>query len=144
MQIIPQPLTGVDLFDRQPGPAVSQGQKEVPAVEDGGHDDDYGSPGGSHALALEAFLGGLEAVLDPVGHFALQVIFLGQYGFVIDHRLHVEDELDQCARHQARAQVGGQIVVQEQLAAHNVEGEIVRRPAEEEEASAVVEARAGS
>ena len=34
----------------------------------------------------------------------------------------------------------GEVVVEEELAAHEVEGEVVGRPAEEEEAGAVVEA----
>ena len=38
----------------------------------------------------------------------------------------------------------GQVVVKEELAAHDEEGDVVSGPAEEEEASAIVETRAGS
>ena len=40
--------------------------------------------------------------------------------------------------------MGGEVVVQEELSAHKVEGEVMGGPAEEEEAGAVVEAGAGS
>ena len=40
--------------------------------------------------------------------------------------------------------MGGEVVVEEELAAHEVEGEVMGGPAEEEEAGAVVEAGAGS
>lgn len=40
--------------------------------------------------------------------------------------------------------MGGQVVVEEELAAHKVEGQVVGGPAEEEKASAVVEAGARS
>ena len=40
--------------------------------------------------------------------------------------------------------MGGEVVVEEELAAHKVEGEVMGGPAEEEEAGAVVEVGAGS
>ena len=40
--------------------------------------------------------------------------------------------------------MGGEVVVEEELSAHEVEGEVMSGPAEEEEAGAVVEAGAGS
>lgn len=40
--------------------------------------------------------------------------------------------------------MGGEVVVKEELAAHEVEGEVVGGPAEEEKAGAVVEAGSGS
>ena len=40
--------------------------------------------------------------------------------------------------------MGGKIVVEEELSAHEVEGEVMGGPAEEEEAGAVVQAGAGS
>ena len=40
--------------------------------------------------------------------------------------------------------MGGEVVVEEELSAHEVEREVMGGPAEEEEAGAVVEAGAGS
>ena len=40
--------------------------------------------------------------------------------------------------------MGGKVVVEEELTAHEVEGEVMGGPAEEEEAGAVIEAGAGS
>ena len=40
--------------------------------------------------------------------------------------------------------MGGEVVVEEELTAHEVEGEVMGGPAEKEEAGAVVEAGSGS
>ena len=56
----------------------------------------------------------------------------------------VEDKFEQGTRDEGGGEVGGQVVVEEELSAHEVEGEVVGCPAEEEEAGGVVEAGACS
>ena len=58
--------------------------------------------------------------------------------------IEIEDEFQQRAGYEGGGEVGGEVVMEEELAAHEVEGEVVGGPAEEEEAGAVVEAGAGS
>lgn len=55
-----------------------------------------------------------------------------------------EDKLDKRASDEARGQVRGEVVVKEKLASHDVEGDVVSGPSEEEETGRVVETRAGA
>ena len=54
------------------------------------------------------------------------------------------DEFEEGAADQSGGQVRGQVVVEEELAAHEVEREVVGGPAEEEETCGVVQAGAGA
>lgn len=58
--------------------------------------------------------------------------------------IEIEYEFQQGTGYKGGGEVSGEVVVEEKLSAHEVEGEIMGGPAEEEEAGAVVEAGAGS
>ena len=62
----------------------------------------------------------------------------GVHLLVIDDGFDVEDEFDECAGDKAGRKVSWQVVVQEKLATHQVEGEVVGCPTEEEETGRVV------
>jgi len=53
--------------------------------------------------------------------------------------VNVEDEFDKGAGDESGGQVGGEVVVEEELTAHDVEGNVVGSPGEEEETGRVVE-----
>lgn len=67
----------------------------------------------------------------------------GSRGVCLDG-LDVEDEFDEGAGDEDGGQVRGEVVVEEELAAHDVEGDVVGGPGEKEEAGGVVEAGAGA
>ena len=58
--------------------------------------------------------------------------------------IEVEDEFEEGAGDEGGGEVGWEVVVKEELTAHEVEGEVVGCPAEEEETCAVIETEAGS
>lgn len=58
--------------------------------------------------------------------------------------IRVEDEFNQCTNDQAGCEMSRQVVVQEQLAAHQEEGEEVSSPGQEEESSRVIQTRSGA
>lgn len=61
-------------------------------------------------------------------------------GHVVEvDRVDVEDELDEGAGYEGGGEVGGEVVVEEELAAHDVEGDVVGGPGKEEETGRVVE-----
>jgi len=61
-------------------------------------------------------------------------------GDVVDiNRVNVEDELNECTSDKGRSEMSGQVVVEEELATHDVEGDVVGGPGEEEETGRVVE-----
>lgn len=139
MQIISQPLASLDLLNGQARFAVRQRRKEQEAPEHNGQDNARRNPAAEHALRSDA-------LADGLGQRA--AVALGRRvadGWRIRvHRLDVEDELDEGTCDEDRREMRGEIVVQEQLATHNVEGNVVGRPGKEEEAGRVVEARAGA
>lgn len=59
-------------------------------------------------------------------------------------RLDVENEFYEGACDEGRRKVGGKIVVEEQLAAHDVEGDVVGGPGQEEKTCGVVETGAST
>jgi len=95
MQVVAQPLPGVDLVDRQARLAVGQRQEEVPAVQHDGHDNSGCRPRRDHALAPETFLCVLEGAARPVGDLGLDLVGRGGHGGFVHDGLDVEDELDQ-------------------------------------------------
>ena len=58
--------------------------------------------------------------------------------------IEIEDEFQKCTSDKGGGQMGREVVVKEQLAAHKIEGQVVGGPGEEEEARAVVEAGASA
>ena len=139
VEVIAQPLPPVDLGSGQTRISVGQWQEEVPAKGDEGHDDRSGNPGASHALASKT-LARAQTALGSRSHLLARlaglVIRLGRVG--------AKEELHNRASNERRGKVSGQIMMQEQLTAHDEEGEVVSCPGEEEEACRVVQARTGT
>jgi hypothetical protein len=128
VQVVAEPLPRLHLRDIETGAAVSKGCEEPEAPGDCGEDDTASDPAahlarGSHALA------------DGAGSCSAVTLDGRRLGV---HGLDAEDELDQGAGDETRGEMGGQIVVQEELASHDVEGNVVGCPGEEEESSRVV------
>ena len=142
MQVVTHPLPGLDLFHCQARVAVRQRRKEVPAANDGGQNHTGSDPRGEHALLSESFSDAQRSlVARQLTSLLVLTIYNGivRRGRVIAHDgIDVEDELQHGAGHQARCEVGRQVVMQEELPTHEIERQVVRRPAEEEEAGGVV------
>ncbi len=139
MQVVAEPLPPQNLLDAKAWVAVRERQEKVPAGADEGEDDNGGDPRANQALASEALASrdvapdwsGLLAILN-----GLVRLSLGRVG--------AEDELDNCSRHKGRGQMCWEVVVKEQLTAHDEEREVVSSPGEEEEARGVVQTRTRS
>lgn len=134
MQIISKPLPRLDLRNLESRATVRKRRKEKEAPSCSSENDSCSDPathlaGGGHALA------------DRAGARPAVTLDGGGLGF---HGLDAEDEFDECACDETRGEVGGKVVVQEELAAHDVEGDVVSCPGEEEETGRVVETRACS
>ena len=144
MQVVIQPLPRNNLSNIQARLSICQGRKEQETPDEHGQNDAAGSPGIEEALPADpladratTLLLGLEVALA-----AFLDLLLGEVGDL--GGLDVEDEFDDGAGDEGGGEVRGQVVVQEELAAHDEEGEVVGGPDQEEETCAVVEARAGS
>lgn len=141
MQIITQPLPRIDLIGRQPRPPIRQREEEGKPIKHRRQHHPRSNPRAQHTLPPQSLLRSLEVFPRLFGNLGREFIFLGRDAggdFVVEHGVDVEDEFDEGAGHEAGCQVGGEVVVQEELAAHEVEGEVVGCPAEEEEAGRVV------
>ena len=83
VKVIAKPLPAVNLGRGQTRISVGQGQEEVPAKGDEGHDDRSRNPGASHALASKT-LAGAQAALGSRGNLLARlggvVIRLGRVG----------------------------------------------------------------
>jgi len=128
VQIVSEPFPRLHLRHIETGRAVGEGRKEEETPESCGEDDAGGDPaahlaGSGHALADRSRL---RAAVALDGR-RLNI-----------HRLDAEDELNQRACDKTRGEMGGKIMVQEELTAHDVERDVVSCPCQEEEAGRVV------
>lgn len=141
MKVIVEPLSGIDLIDIKTRAAVCEGSKVEETANDNGENCTSGSPGANEALSAESLSDRPAAIL--------LVLFLGNAATALSNlfnrgRLNVEDEFDKSARHEGRGEMGREVVVKEELTAHDEEGDVVSCPGEEEETGAVVETRASA
>lgn len=146
VQVIVQPLAGRHSRHVQTGGTVGQRCVEEETPDGGSQDDQGGDPARNEGLATHALPGGDEAAQTADG------LRLSLAGGVVGGResgtgvegLQVENEFNQSSADHRRCQVGGQVVVQEALTAHQPEGEEVSGPAKEQKSGAVVQTRAGA
>ena len=151
MQIIPQPLPCINLPGIQPRLPIRQRQEKPPPANHHAHNRRRSGPEREERVRTHSFPStdiSLRCALCfcAVGVFFGGVVGGGRRGGVrgnIDG-IEVEDEFEEGTGDEGGGEVGGEVVVQEELAAHEVEGEVVRCPAEEEESRGVVEAGAGT
>jgi hypothetical protein len=146
VQVVVEPLARIDARHIETGGTVGQGRIKEEAPDGGSQNDQGGNPACDERSAAHAFFGRHEAAQATEGSG------LGLAGGVIDRgkcsarveRLQVENEFNQRTAHHGGGQVRGQVVMQEALATHQPEGEVVRSPAQEQEPGAVVQTRAGT
>lgn len=138
MQVVVEPLPRLDLGNAQTRSAVGEWREEEEAPDQSRDDDTRGSPGSKQRLSSNALPNGLAAGFLGDGLAAL----FGNGGNI--GRLEVEDELDQSACNKRASEVCWQIMVKEELTAHDEEWNVVSGPCQEEEAGAVVQTRAGA
>lgn len=136
VKVVAKPLPSEDLLDREAGVAISKRQEKVPASNDKRKNGKTGEPGSEHTLTSEPLASG-DMVTGAGGSLlVLDFDFLS--------RLRVEDELQKSTSNEARRKMSRKIMMQEKLSTHEEEGEVVSGPGKEEEASRVIEARAGT
>lgn len=137
VQVVVEPLPRLDFRHAETGGTVGEGCEVEEAPDQSGDDDAGCGPGGEQGLAGNALPDGPGT--RGLGDLAA---FLGEGGGV--GWLDVEDELDQGTGDEGAGEMSWQIMVQEELAAHDEEGDVVSGPGQEEESGAVVQAGAST
>lgn len=127
VQIVAEPLSSNNLFDRQTGITICQWEEEPPAGKDNSQNHTTGNPSSHHALARKS-LAGSNVLLGSLSGSSWLVGWF-----------RIENKLDEGAGDQARGKMSWQIVVQEKLTAHDVEWEVMGSPCNPEEPSRVVQ-----
>lgn len=142
MQIVVEPLPRLDLLNAQTRLAISQRSKVQETPDNDGKNSASGSPHAEQVGLTSSFTDGL-VLLDG----SLLVLCDGgvaRSDIIEVNGIDVEDEFDKGTGDECGGKVGGKIVVEEELTAHDVEGNVVGGPGEEEETSRVVETVAGA
>ena len=106
VQVIAQPLPGVDLFHTKAWLAVRERQEEVPAPQHRSDDHTHCCPRREHRLSLQSVLRCLEGTLGLFGDSLLEVVFPTLDILVVDDGVNVEDEFDEGTGHESRGKVG--------------------------------------
>lgn len=138
MKVVVQPLPRLDLGNAQTGGAIGKWREEEEAPNQDCNDNARGCPSGEQRLASNALSD--RPVAGSLGDNLASILVEASDV----SRLEVEDELDQSSCDKGASKVCWQVVVQEELTAHDEEWNIVGGPGQEEEASAVVQTRAGA
>ena len=141
MQIIPQPLPRIHLIRIQPRFPIRQRQEKPPSTNHKRQHNTARSPQRQHGLTRDPIFRRNHDPLAASIFVLARGLGLGllEDVFVETDGVEVEDEFEEGAGDEGGGEVSGEVVVEEELAAHEVEGEVVGGPAEEEEAGAVVE-----
>lgn len=142
MQVVVKPLSCLDLFNSQAGLTISQRSE----VEEAPHDDGKNTASGSPHAEQVGLTGSLtnRLVLLDSSLLVLGKGCVARSNVVDVDRVDVEDELDEGTSDKSRGEVSGEVVVKEELTAHDVEGNVVSSPGQEEETGRVVETVAGA
>jgi hypothetical protein len=138
VKVIRQPFPRLDLLDAKARFSICQRCEEQEAPKRDGKNDTGSDPAAEQALCSDTFtnragLGTAVALNSGVRWWGLWV-----YG------LNIENELDKSACNEHRSEMCGQVVVQEELTAHDVEGDVMSSPGKEEEAGRVVKTGTGA
>jgi hypothetical protein len=142
VQIVVQPLPRLHLLNTQPRLPVSQRSKVQETPHNNSKNTTSSSPH-TQQIRLHSSLTNRLVLL----HSSLLVLGDGGIarGYVVEvDGVDVEDEFDEGAGYEGGGEVGGEVVVEEELAAHDVEGDVMGGPGEEEETGRVVETVAGA
>lgn len=138
VQVVVEPLPRLDFGNAQARGTVGKWREEEEAPDKSCDNDTRGSPGSEQGLSSNALPDRLATGSLGDG-FAT---FLGDVGDI--GRLKVEDEFNQGACYKRTGEVCRKVVMQEELAAHDEEWNVVGSPGEEEEAGAVIQTRASA
>jgi hypothetical protein len=137
VQVVVKPLSGLDLLNAQTRLTISQGSEVEETPDNDSKNTASGSP---HAeqVGLDSSLADGLVLLD--GSLLVLCESGVARGDVVNvDRIDVEDKFDQSTSHEGGGEMGGEVVVKEELATHDVEGDVVGGPGEEEETGRVVE-----
>lgn len=143
VQVIVQPPPCVHSISIQAWRAIGQRSVEPESPDGCTQNDDCCNPPSNEGLTTHPLLGGDEPRHDSTSLSLALGIVLG-LGSGRGDRIKVEDKFDQSASHKRRCKVSREVVVQEALTTHKPEWEVVRRPAQEQEARAIVQTGAGA
>lgn len=144
VQIISKPSASIHTRDVQTRSTIGQRRKEPESIDRSAKNNQGSDPSCDDGLRAHT-LGSLHKATGSSGAGLAGWVVSGLCsGLFNGDWLEVEDEFNQGTSHQGRGQMSGEVVVQETLAAHEPEGEVVSCPAEVEETSAVVHAGAGT
>jgi len=138
MQVVVEPLPRLHLRHAESRSTVSERRKEEETPDQSCDNDARGGPCSQERLASHALPNGLVAGL-LCGDLATILRGIGDIG-----RLEVEDELDQRTGYESTGEMRREVVMQKELTAHDEERNVVGGPSQEEEAGAVIQARAGT
>jgi hypothetical protein len=130
VQIVSEPLPRVDLRDSKTRCTVRKRRKEQEAPKHQREDNTRSDPA--------THLAGRSNALPHRARKSPAMTLNSRRAFRI-LGLNAEDELDKRTRNETRRQMRRQVVVQEELTTHDVKGNVMRSPSEEEETSRVVE-----
>lgn len=139
VQVVVEPLPGIDLLHAQAWRTVGERRKVNETPDQHCNNDTRSSPSSEQALANNALADRLRARRFGDGLSAVVRVELSNLGW-----LDVENEFDESTCDERRCEMGGKVVVQEELTTHDVEGDVVGGPGEKEEAGAIVEAGAST
>lgn len=100
VEVVVEPLAGIDTFDIQAGGTVGQWRKEAEPPDSDGQNGQSNGPSGEERFAAHALLGRHEptqtaARPGPLG-LARRVVHGGRSGTRVEG-LQIEDKLDKCA-----------------------------------------------
>lgn len=134
MKVISKPLSPVNFVDSQAGVTICQRQEEEPAGSRDGENHKTSNPGAGHALASKSLTSCNMSL--RAGSFAFRGLLICW--------ICVKDEFDKGSRDQARRQMSGKVVMEEELTSHKVEWEVMSSPSQPEEAGGVVQPGTGA
>jgi len=135
VQVIVQPLPRLHLRHTQTRSTVGERREEKESPDQSRDDNARSSPRSQERLASHALPDWLVARL--LGDYLAILRGVGNIG-----GLEVEDEFDQGTSYQSTSKLCWEVVMQEELTAHDEERDVVSSPSQEEESGAVVQARA--
>ncbi len=117
VKIVTKPFPGNDLLHSETRITIGQWQEEVPSTNDNCHDDTSSSPRGKHALTSEA-LSCWEGPFWSNTRTSLSRLSNRLCNLLDSEWLNIEDKFQKSTCNERRRQMGGQVVMQEELTTH--------------------------
>ena len=137
VQVVVEPLSCLDLLNAQTRLTIGQGSEVEETPDNNGENTASGGPHAEQVGLKGSLADGLVLL-----HGSLLVLCescVTGCDVVNVDRINVEDEFNKGTSHESRGEMSGEVVVEEELTAHDVKGNVVSSPGEEEETGRVVE-----